>query len=1067
MRHLSGALTLAERMSSLGKALVSRSEAPGDHSIALDAISRWKSQKHFAQASTFQKRLQADRLSEEELLEILSRPPELYAELLANQHQWSQDLERLYFGENVGEDDGEFQQWAQGTNGFLWVASPLIQEARRRLQQAIERLFPSNAPIEPSRLDSLLLPNLFNALKPVLDGVMALELNIARIKGLLNGEGPEERFRSFCDNLRQPEVRRSLLLEYPVLFRQLCLKISSWVDSGNELLSRLAQDWSLIREKLVPSGEPGEVIGISMGQGDDHRRGRSVTILEFSSGLKIVYKPRSLSLDVHFGEFLEWVNQAGFEPPLYIPKVIDRGSHGWSEFVEYRSCSHFDEVQRYYQRLGGYLAIFYALRTTDMHRENMIACGEFPVPVDLETLLHQDVEDQEDPAVEAFQSSVMRVLLLPTWIGPEIGEPVDISASGAKDGQYLPAGSVGTWEGQETDEMRRVFDKPVPMKASRNQPKLADQAVLMEDSLRFFEKGFEQAYRLLESRRGELAVSGGMLDRFGEDEVRFVARPTRLYGAMLEKSLHPDMLRNAVDREQLFDGLWQNAAGFALYPRLIRAEREDLQNGDVPVFTSRPNSRDLWSSRGERIPEAFEQSTLARVRKGLYRLGDEDLNRQTSFLRASIIAAGERVPVATKLERFSVLGSRDAMDLARAIGDSLCHQALEYENNANWIGLKLVGAREAAWSLEPLTLDFYAGLSGVSFFLAYLGALTGDNSYSKLARKAINLVRRRLEDRRAADLPIAALGAFSSGGGTIYALTHLGVLWRDNALLSEANLLASDLAPHIETDGMLDVMNGCAGLIAVLEALNTVTPNDRLREISARCGERLSKQAQPQAKGSGWKTELSSSQPLTGFSHGAAGIAWALLKLTAWTGDEGFRVVAESAIAYERSTFASEEGNWPDYRSGMEKSPFMIGWCHGAAGIGLARVDSLKYMDDRETREEIRIALTKTLESRFGTDHCLCHGDLGKLDILLCAQPVDGVWWKNYGNCLLTGTLAEIAEHGPICGVRTSLASYGMMTGIAGIGYALLRMSSPKIVPSVLTLAPPSQELSSAPQSLY
>ena len=115
-----------------------------------------------------------------------------------------------------------------------------------------------------------------------------------------------------------------------------------------------------------------------------------------------------------------------------------------------------------------------------------------------------------------------------------------------------------------------------------------------------------------------------------------------------------------------------------------------------------------------------------------------------------------------------------------------------------------------------------------------------------------------------------------------------------------------------------------------------------------------------------------SSQPLTGFSHGAAGIAWALLKLAAWSGQARFRESAESAIAYERSTFVAEEANWPDYRAfpGEDQSAlrFMVAWCHGAAGIGLARTDSLHYMDDRETREEIRIALGKTVKSDFGRE---------------------------------------------------------------------------------------------------
>ena len=130
----------------------------------------------------------------------------------------------------------------------------------------------------------------------------------------------------------------------------------------------------------------------------------------------------------------------------------------------------------------------------------------------------------------------------------------------------------------------------------------------------------------------------------------------------------------------------------------------------------------------------------------------------------------------------------------------------------------------------------------------------------------------------------------------------------------------------------------------------------------------------------------------------------------------------------------------------------------GAPGIGLARIDNLQYMDDLETREEIRIALSKTVKSDFGTNHCLCHGDLGNLDILLyAAQCLDDSCWSEIGKRLASETLATIAEQGCLCGNQTSLASRGLMTGLAGIGYGLLRLACPGRVPSVLVLAPPVQ----------
>jgi type 2 lantibiotic biosynthesis protein LanM len=1064
--HLYSALSLAERASYLRHAGGGWIGSKADTSLAAATLDRWKSQKPFSAGDSFEKRLRLDGLTEGDLLAILGLPPEVYSELITSTPDWVRELERLYLTPRPLDDDPEFLRYAgEGTNGFLWTAYPLIREGLRRFREGAGRLPAEGVPFDRAIAEQLVLPHLFKKLKGSLDLVMALELNIARLQGVLKGETPEERFHSFCDRLRQRDVQLSIAGEYPVLLRSLYAATVNWVDSSLELLERLSKDWDLIRASLAAGAEPGSLASIAAGAGDAHRHGRTVAILEFASGFKLVYKPHSQSVDVHFGEFLEWVNQAGFETPFRILKIIDRGCYGWSEFVTHQPCSSRGEVERFYHRLGGYLAAFYVTRARDMHFENLLAAAEFPVPVDLETLFHAVVaeKDDDDPAMNAFQLSVMPVLLLPQRIyGSETYEGLDMSGFGAKSGQHYPAGRTSSWERAGTDEMRLVRNKTTLMEVVKSRPKLEGQDVAAGEYVEAFVTGFQWVYRLIEERRDELQATGGMLDRFADDEVRFVARSTASYGVLLRACQHPDLLRNAIDRDQLLDRLWLGAPQQTHLTRLIPSELKDLLEGDVPVFTARPNSRDLWNSQGERIPEFFEQTVIEEVRQGLRRLGEEDLALQTRFIRAAIDSSGELVLRVSPPPKLQLSDTRDAIDLARAVGDTLCREALEYDSYASWIGLTLVGSRENSWSLQPLDPLLYGGISGCAFFLAYLGALTGDHSYSKIARKSINVVRRHLERHRAAGVPIRSLGVYSGAGGIIYTLAHLGVVWKDTSLIDEAKALAADVPALIEADQTLDVVGGSAGAIAALAVLNTVSPSDHLLNAAVLCGERLLRQQQPQSRGVGWTTEIDSSQPLTGFSHGAAGIAWALLKLAAWSGEARFRESAESAIAYERSTFVAEKGNWPDYRmrAGEDQSnpKFMVAWCHGAPGIGLARIDSLQYMDDRETREEIRIALSTTLESKFGMNHCLCHGDLGNLDILLhAAQRVDDSWWSEAGKRLASETQATIAERGCLCGMQTSLASPGLMVGLAGIGYGLLRLACPEQVPSVLVLAPPAQ----------
>jgi lantibiotic modifying enzyme len=54
-----------------------------------------------------------------------------------------------------------------------------------------------------------------------------------------------------------------------------------------------------------------------------------------------------------------------------------------------------------------------------------------------------------------------------------------------------------------------------------------------------------------------------------------------------------------------------------------------------------------------------------------------------------------------------------------------------------------------------------------------------------------------------------------------------------------------------------------------------------------------------------------------------------------------------------------------------------------------------------------------------------------------------------------SGILESIARRGWLCANPLGVESPGLMTGLAGIGYELLRLAAPTRVPSVLALAPP------------
>ncbi len=141
------------------------------------------------------------------------------------------------------------------------------------------------------------------------------------------------------------------------------------------------------------------------------------------------------------------------------------------------------------------------------------------------------------------------------------------------------------------------------------------------------------------------------------------------------------------------------------------------------------------------------------------------------------------------------------------------------------------------------------------------------------------------------------------------------------------------------------------------------------------------------------------------------------------------------------------------------KSKFMTTWCHGAAGIGLSRLDLLTtYGPDPEMEAEVKIAIKTTQATGFGLNHCLCHGDLGNLELLFnAAKAFDDSALKKEFRQTLAMILDGIERRGWLTGVPLGAETPGLMTGISGIGYQLLRFAVPDRVPSVLLLESPSR----------
>jgi lantibiotic modifying enzyme len=152
-------------------------------------------------------------------------------------------------------------------------------------------------------------------------------------------------------------------------------------------------------------------------------------------------------------------------------------------------------------------------------------------------------------------------------------------------------------------------------------------------------------YRLLLKHQQELLSRGGPLAAFAEDEVRVVLRSTQTYSHLREESFHPDVLRDAVDRDYLMDQLWLSVPREPFLSQVMAAEQAALQRCDIPLFTTRVDSRDLWTCSGQRIPQFLRQSGLDTCIQRARHMSEDHLERQRWLIRASLATVGGPIEV--------------------------------------------------------------------------------------------------------------------------------------------------------------------------------------------------------------------------------------------------------------------------------------------------------------------------------------------------------------------------------------------------------------------------------------
>jgi type 2 lantibiotic biosynthesis protein LanM len=864
--------------------------------------------------------------------------------------------------------------------------------------------------------------------------------------------------------------------EYPVLARLLATALIQWVDATTEFLGRLERDLSEVRRVFFCNRDLGDLIDVRSGLSDPHDGGRTVAVLTFRSGARLVYKPKTLALEAAYFRFVDWLNDLGSPLPFRCLTILDRGDYGWVEFVENLPCNTELEVERFYRRSGMFLSLVYVFNGIDFHFENVIACGEHPVPIDLETIYHHAPEvfaeaaDPVDPAAERLQDSVLRTEILPNPVRLN-DRYYEISAIGRQT-EEAQSPEMLTWKNVNADGMAYEMGE-IPFRAAENIPSIGDRALDPTDHVGELVQGFQQMYRLLIERRQTLLAEESLFHQMFRHPARFLFRATAFYQSVLNKALNPDHLRDGADFSIQLDVLARKLLKSNERPhlwRLVREEAEALLHCDVPKFSARGDGTSLVLRSGEIVGNCFFMTAWASVERKLRGLGEEDLAWQVRLIEGAMdayaawrAAAPSAEPEAEEPEPLAavpMLTKDELLECAMSLAREVIAAAIYADNGEpSWPVLNYVPEADR-FAVQAISLDLYNGRCGLALFFAAVEQCRPGEGYRELTYATIAPVRRWLARAATRDIEPMGLGGFVGFPSLIYSLTRIGTFLGNNDLIAEAHRATSLIDQKlIDADKRLDVMGGVAGAILCLLACHGATGRTEVLEKAVACGQHLLARREPDKCGARtWATFAN--RHLTGFSHGAGGIAYALLRLFEKTGESEFLAAAKEAIDFESAEFVPAQNNWPDHRpskgegSNEARLAFKVAWCNGAPGIGLARLAGRHVFESAAVRRDIDAALTTTCQSHLLSRDHICCGNLGLVETLLVAgvalsQPE----WTNEAVRMASRIAARAKRKGSF-GITFANGFFNptLFQGAAGVGYEFLRLACPDKITSVLVL---------------
>jgi type 2 lantibiotic biosynthesis protein LanM len=401
-----------------------------------------------------------------------------------------------------------------------------------------------------------------------------------------------------------------------------------------ELHRRLSSDWDTLTE--YASVDSQKIDDLTVLTTDRHHDGRAIIRIEVGEGESLIYKPRSVRGEQIWYELVDNIFdklQLDYDSPTIIH---DSEDYGWVEHVPHDECKNRKEVSRYFNRTGTMLAICYMTYFSDLHFENIIASGAYPVIVDAETVLQPStVTSRDNPMLrEEVEESIIWTGYLPIKF---LGDDSDMDGAGLENPPFDELQRPDTeWINVNTDRMTYQRGSSDPDDYPGHLPVLNGEVQRPDEYIEEILLGFKSVMKI--AKHDDVSfIPEDMTSKLAQLNQRLIPRDTIVYESVLNEIIEVESLEDGLALTISCDKLLkrESADEIDAVADLYVSEFTSLLRLDVPHFTI--NSRnEMVDSNGTRVGGLIEKGGYERVRQRLSDIQPMDVTKQMEYIQSAL-----------------------------------------------------------------------------------------------------------------------------------------------------------------------------------------------------------------------------------------------------------------------------------------------------------------------------------------------------------------------------------------------------------------------------------------------